>query len=115
MNLLQVFFIISGFIILIIWFDIAKKQKFNALHFLVFMWVGWGLVTFTFFPNALNYIGQVFWIPRGADVLVYMSIIFLVYFVLLLLRKVESNSEDITKLLKEIAFLEDKINKNDKK
>jgi len=44
-----------------------------------------------------------------------MSIIFLIYFVLLLLRKVESNSEDITKLLKEIAFLEDKINKNDKK
>jgi len=46
---------------------------------------------------------------------VYVSIIFLIYFALLLLRKVESNSEDITKLLKEIAFLEDKINKNDKK
>jgi hypothetical protein len=37
MTLLQFFFIISGIIILILAVDISKKQKFNALHFLVFL------------------------------------------------------------------------------
>jgi len=40
LSLLQFFFIISGVIILIIALDISKKQKFNALHFLVFVGVG---------------------------------------------------------------------------
>jgi len=111
MNLLQIFFIISGLIILIIWFDVAKRQKFNALHFLVFIWVGGGLLVFSIFPSILSRLWQFFWIPRGADVLVYMSIIFLVYFVLLLLRKVESNSEDITKLIREIALNNSSYNK----
>jgi len=37
MTLLAFFFIISGIIILILAIDISKKQKFNALHFLVFL------------------------------------------------------------------------------
>lgn len=113
MNLLQIFFIISWVIILILWFDIAKKQKFNALHFIVFLGVWIGLLVFTFFPGILNAVWELFGIPSWADVLVYISIIFLIYFVLLLLRKVEQNNEDITKLVKEIAFLEAKLNKKD--
>lgn len=104
MNLLQFFFIISGTIILIIAFDIANKQKFNALHFLVFLWVWWGLLTFTFFPDILNAIWGVFWVARWADVLVYTSIIFLLYFVLLLLKKHVENREAITALIREWAI-----------
>lgn len=40
MNLLQIFFIISGLIIFLVALDIAKKDRFNALHFLVFLAVG---------------------------------------------------------------------------
>jgi hypothetical protein len=40
MNLLEFFFIVSGMIILVIAIDIARKQKFNALHFLVFIGIG---------------------------------------------------------------------------
>lgn len=104
MNLLEFFFIISWIILLILSFDIAKRQRFNALHFLVFIWVGLGLVIFTFFPQFLNFIGSIFWLQRWADVLVYASIIFLLYFVILLLNKVEKNREDITTLLREIAL-----------
>ena len=113
MNLLQIFFIISWIIITILAFDVAKKQKFNALHFVVFFLVWGWLLVFTFFPWILNLIWNIFWIPRWADVLVYSSIIFLLYFVLLLLRKVEKNQEDITKLLKEITLLESKLNKKE--
>ena len=104
MNLLQVFFIISAVIILILALDIARKQKFNALHFLVFFWVGAWLLVFTFFPFVLDNIWKLFWIPRWADVLVYVSIIFLIYFVLLLLAKVEKNASNTTSLIREIAI-----------
>lgn len=108
MNLLQFFFIISWIILLVLSLDIAKKQKFNALHFLVFIWVWAGLLTFTFFPQILNIIGSIFWLQRWADVLVYASIIFLMYFAVLLLNKVETNKEDITSLVREIAILNSK-------
>ncbi|NVP18033.1 DUF2304 family protein [Candidatus Gracilibacteria bacterium] len=104
MTLLEFFFIISGIIILIIALDISRREKFNALHFLVFIGIGSGLLVFTFFPNILNQIGNIFGVARGADVLVYGSIVFLIYFVLLLLSKHTENKESITKLVREIAI-----------
>lgn len=84
--------------------DIARKERFNALHFIVFLGIGVGLLTFTFFPSILDAIGRIFWIQRGADVLVYSSIIFLLYFSLLLLGKIEQSREHITQLVREIAL-----------
>ena len=101
MTLLQFFFIISWIIILIIALDISKKQKFNALHFLVFIAVGWWLLVFSIFPNVLDWIWNIFWVARWADVLVYTSIIFLLYFVLLLLTKHVENKESITSMIRE--------------
>lgn len=115
MNLLQAFFIVSGVVLSIVAFDIAKRQKFNALHFLVFAAMGIALLVFTFFPGTLDAMGHIFGIQRGADVLVYVSIIFLLYFVLLLLNKMEKNREDITRLVREISVLEDKIQQHDHK
>lgn len=104
MNLLQVFFIISWIVISIFAIEIARKQKFNALHFFVFISIWFWLLIFTFFPNILNQIWKIFWLQRWADILVYSSIIFLVYFVLLLLRKIETNREELTGLIREIAI-----------
>lgn len=104
MTLLEFFFIISWIIILIIALDISRREKFNALHFLVFIWIWSWLLVFTFFPNILNQIWNIFWVARWADVLVYGSIVFLIYFVLLLLSKHTENKESITKLVREIAI-----------
>lgn len=104
MNLLQIFFIVSALVIFIFAFDIAKRQKFNALHFIVFLVIWVALFVFTFFPNILNIFGWFFWLQRWADLLVYVSIIFLLYFTLLLLSKVEKNREDITMLIREMAI-----------
>jgi len=104
MTLLKFFFIISWIIILILALDIAKKQKFNALHFLVFIWVWGWLLTFSFFPTYIDTIWDFFWVARGADVLVYWSVIFLLYFVLLLVTKHVENKEDISQLVREITL-----------
>lgn len=104
MTLLEVFFIISGLIIFILALDIAQKEKFNALHFFVFIFIGSGLLVFTFFPQVLTWLWNIFGLQRGADVLVYGSIIFLLYFVLLLLSKVENNKHHITQMVRELAI-----------
>ena len=104
MNLLQIFFIVSGLVIFILALDISRKQKFNALHFFVFLFVWAWLLVFSLFPNFLNSVGKIFWLQRGADLLVYSSIVFIFYFILLLLRKTEENSEDTTQLIRELAL-----------
>lgn len=104
MNLLQIFFIISGLIIFILALDISRKQKFNALHFFVFLFVWGGLLVFTFFPSFLDALWKIFGLQRGADLLVYASIIFIFYFILLLLRKTEENISDMTELVRELAL-----------
>jgi hypothetical protein len=106
MTLLQAFFFVSGIIIFLLALDISRRQKFNALHFVVFLGIGASLLVFTFFPSILDFIGHIFGIPRGADVLVYGGIIFLSYFALLLLNKAERNREDITRLIRELALHE---------
>jgi len=89
---------------LVLAIDVAKKQKFNALHFLVFLSVWGGLLLFAVFPQILNQLWRVFWVARWADVLVYISIIFLLYFVLLLLSKHVDNKEALTELIRELAI-----------
>lgn len=115
MTLLEIFFVISGAIILVLGFDIAKKQRFNALHFLVFIAVGIGLLVLSIFPKMLDTIGHIIGIQRWADALVYAAIIFLLYFSLLLLQKIENQREQITKLIREIAFLQHHHEHRDKK
>lgn len=104
MNLLQIFLTLSGVIIFLLWIDVARRQKFNAIHFIVFIWIGLWLLVFTFFPSVLNSLGSVFWLQRGADLLVYSAIIFLIYMALLTLRKSEEQSDMITEMIREMAL-----------
>lgn len=104
MTLLQIFFIVSGVIISIVALSVARRERYNALHFFVFLAVGVCLLLLGFFPYLVDNIGHLFGAARGADVLVYGSIVFLFYFVLLLLQKVESQREDLTRLVRELAL-----------
>jgi len=103
-TLLEVFFIVSGFIIFFLALDIARKEKFNALHFFVFLMIGSGLLIFSFFPGVLQLVWNIFWLQRWADVLVYGAVIFTIYMTLLLLSKSEENKHDTTKLIRELAI-----------
>ncbi len=104
MNLLQVFFIVSAFFILLLWIDIARKQRFNFLHIFLFIWIAIALIVFTFFPRTLDLFGSIFWVQRWADVLVYISILFLIYFVLFLFNKIEDTNTVFTDTIREISI-----------
>ncbi len=59
--------------------DLYQRQKFNLLHFIVFFWWTAAIVVFGVRPDLLDSFGRFFWVARGADVIVYGSIIFLWY------------------------------------
>jgi len=104
MTLLQVFFIVSAFLLLILWMDVARKQRFNFLHIFLFIWIAIALLIFTIFPHTLATFWQIFWIQRWADVLVYISIIFLIYFVLFLFNKIEETNQSFTETIRELSI-----------
>ncbi len=64
MSLLDIFFVVSGIIIFLLGVDIARREKFNALHFIVFLAIGIGLMVFTFFPTALDVLGKCVWTSK---------------------------------------------------
>ncbi len=58
---------------------------------------------------------SIVWVQRWADALVYISIVFLIYFVMFLFNKIEKNKSDITKLIRQISILEYELKNHDKK
>ncbi|GAB0174345.1 MAG: hypothetical protein HHAS10_02240 [Candidatus Altimarinota bacterium] len=101
---LQYFLVISGVIITVVALALAKRERFNALHFLVFLAGGVGLLVFGFFPGILDQFAKFVGVAKGADALVYGSVVFLFYFSLLLLAKIESQREELTRLVRELAL-----------
>lgn len=79
MTLLQVILIVASIIFVLFGRDLYKRKRATLLHFLVF--VGWSVIIAIFiaYPWFLTSFGKLFGVARGADVLVYASIIFLMY------------------------------------
>lgn len=87
MNLFEFIIIVSSFVFVLLGIDLYKRKKFNFFHFLVFIWGGIVITLFALDNNLLNTFGSFFGIARGADLLVYFSIIILFYLVFSLLNK----------------------------
>jgi len=104
MSLFDFTLLISGVIFLILTIDISRRKKMNGVHVLLFLSVGIGLLVFTIFPTILNRVGHIFGLQRGADLLVYSSILFLFYFMIQMFNKIEAQREEMTKLVREIAI-----------
>lgn len=70
-------------------------------------WCGlWGLAFFTiFYPDFSNYWAKVLGIGRGADVILYASVIALFYLIFRLHVRMEDLQHDITRLVREIALI----------
>lgn len=82
-----------------------KEGKVQVGQFL--FWIGvWGLAFFTiFYPDFTSYWAQLLGIGRGADAILYASVIMLSYLVFRLYVYVEDVRHDITTLVREIALV----------
>jgi len=99
MSLLQFFVIVSGVLFAIMAIDAYQRKKLNFLHFLVFFWWTWVLILFAFDINLLNKFWQFFGVARGADLIVYISIILLFWFYFELLNKKVKQDLNFTKFV----------------
>ena len=76
----------------------------NILHFLVFIVGGGVVVIFWFNQELLNQFGGFFGIARGADLLVYISLIVLFYFYITMLNNHTKDKFQLTKLISQTAI-----------
>ena len=80
-------------------------------------WCGlWSLAFFTiFYPDFSNYWAKILGIGRGADVILYASVIALFYLVFRLHVRMEDLQHDITRLVREITLAsQEKLDKQEK-
>ncbi|MCX6824247.1 MAG: DUF2304 family protein [candidate division SR1 bacterium] len=106
MSLLQFVVIISAFVFILFGWDLYKRKKMNVLHFFVFFVGGGMVVLFALNQELLNSFGKFFGIARGADMLVYISLILLFYFYINVLNKQTKDVFQLTRLISQIAINE---------
>lgn len=103
---LLILFIISRLIIRL------RNKQIRLVNFLIwlFFWiVGAGIILY---PEASSYIARVLGVGRGADVVIYVSLILIFYFVFYITVRLRIIEQQITKIVRKISLSEDeKIHK----
>ncbi len=74
------------------------------MHFFVFVWGAATITLFALNNSFLDAFGRFFWLARGADLLVYLSIIILFYFIFSLLNKYLRAEHKMTALIRAISL-----------
>ena len=99
-------YIATGIIVIVLVQFLIKVIKDRTQLFKLLFWgVFWGItLVFIWLPtNTIDKVGQLFGVGRGIDVLVYLSIIFLFYYIFRQREKINKLEKEITKLVREIA------------
>lgn len=99
-------YIVTGIIAVILIQLIVRVIKDRTQFFKLLFWgLFWGVaLIFIWLPtNTIDKLGQLFGVGRGIDVLVYLSIVFLFYYIFRQNEKVNKLEKQITKLVRELA------------
>lgn len=104
MSLLQFIIIVAALVFVLFGVDLYKRKKATLLHFLVFIGGGAVLALFGYDIQLLNKFGTYFGVARGADLIVYASIILLFYFFIDLYNRLTKDMTQLTKLITQQAI-----------
>lgn len=99
-------YIVTGIIAVILVQLIVRVIKDRTQFFKLLFWgLFWGVsLIFIWLPtNTIDKLGQLFGVGRGIDVLVYLSVVFLFYYIFRQNEKVGKLEKQITKLVRELA------------
>ncbi len=104
MKLIQILFLLFGLLMLLFAYfnQKAKRLKYEAVLFAYT--IGVFLILFTLFPSSSSYLARLLGVSRGVDVLIYLSLPLLFYFVFILYAKLEEMNKKLTKLVREDAL-----------
>ncbi len=104
MSLLQFIILLAALVFILFGLDLYKRKKMNVLHFMVFFVGGALVVLFALNQHALDQFGKYFGVARGADLLVYFSLILLFYFYIEVLNKHTKDKFQLTRLISQLAI-----------
>ena len=81
-----------------------REKKLTVRGFLLwsFLWVS--VVVVAFLPGVTSYLSDFVGIERGIDVLVYLSIVVMLYLIFRLNIKFEDTERRLTKIVRELAL-----------
>ncbi|HRZ19202.1 MAG TPA: DUF2304 domain-containing protein [Candidatus Dojkabacteria bacterium] len=99
-------YIVTGIITVILIQLIVRVIKDRTQFFKLLFWgMFWGIaLVFIWLPtNTIDKLGKLFGVGRGIDVLVYLSIVFIFYYIFKQNEKVNKLEKQITKLVRELA------------
>ena len=106
-------YLLSFLILLIIYRVVIKwKQGILTSRDLVF-WTGFWLVVgvIILLPDTTSYLAEIVGVGRGADLIVYLSIVLIFYIIFQMTIKVEKIERNITKVVRTVA-MKDEIENN---
>jgi len=104
MSLLQIILILAAVVFILFGVDLYKRKKMNVLHFVIFFFGGGTIILFVLDTSLLNNFWKFFGIGRGADLLVYVSLILLFYFYIELLNKLTKDKVQLTRFISQSAI-----------
>ena len=90
---------IASVIFLFFAIDWMQRRKFHFLHFLIFFGGSLLILAFVFVPWFQEWFWRVFGVARGADLIVYATLIVLWYFYFELLHTVTKQKSETTRII----------------
>lgn len=99
LNLIIIFFVVNLFLKL-------KRREISIVSFiswLIFWLAGMAIVNW---PESTSFLARILGIGRGADVIIYFSIIIIFYFIFYFTIKLRKIDRAITEIVRKISFIE---------
>ncbi len=89
-----------------------QKEKISTQEF-IFWFIFWIIagLAIGFIKQIDNFVARLGFSGKGIDILIYLAVAILFYFVFRLRIKIEKMERNITKIIREIAINSDKLNK----
>ncbi len=104
MTRLEIIIIVTWVVFMLFALDLYQRKKFTFLHFLIFGGGVGSIVFFWFNNDLLDRFGQIFGLARGADLIVYLAIIFLTYGYIEMRNSLTKRDEERTQLARSLAL-----------
>lgn len=101
--------IIIILIIIFILLRLVSKFREQEISFLSFLswFIFWLIaVVIVLYPETTNLLARFLGVGRGADVVIYISLILIFYFIFYITIKLRRTEQEITKLVRKVSFLE---------
>ena len=108
MSIIQIFAIIFSLFALSRVFLRTRDKKLTIPEFAFWMFVWLGLIIAAFFPGLISRVAEIVGIGRGVDIIIYMSIGVLFYLIFRIYVKIEEIEQEITFVVRQIAFMKKK-------